>query len=73
MPKFQMPKITAKLVAQSFAVATVTVAAAASLATIASQLAYPADSVRSAALNVASLVVAFLLVAGIGQGQKDKT
>jgi hypothetical protein len=69
----EMPKMSRQLVGQLVAAGAMAFVVAGALAYIASnQLAYSADGIRSAALNVASLVVAFLLVAGLGRGEKGK-
>jgi len=73
MPKFPMPKLTLRAVGQLVAAALVALVAAAALDYVAhSQFELAPDAIRAAALNGASLVVAFLLVAGIGRSQKDK-
>ncbi|NVN88047.1 MAG: hypothetical protein HXX15_18360 [Rhodopseudomonas sp.] len=73
MPKIPMPKLSVRVVGQLVVAAIVALVAAAALDYIAhSQLELSPDAVRGGALNGASLVVAFLLVAGIGRSQKDK-
>jgi len=73
MPKW--PKISPKLIGQWAAACAVAALVAAALALIISQYtALSAASVREIALNVASLFVAYLLLAGIGRKkQKDKS
>lgn len=72
MPK--LPEIPPKLVSQWVAATVIAAIVAAALAYIASTYyALPGDRVREIALNVASLFVAYLLLAGIGRKkQKDK-
>jgi membrane protein DedA with SNARE-associated domain len=73
MPK--LPKISMKLVGQWAAACVVAAVVAATLGYVASEVyAVPAQSIRAGALNVASLFVAYLLLAGIGRKkQKDKS
>jgi uncharacterized membrane protein len=69
----KMPKLSKKVVGQYGAAALVAAVVAAALAYIAGHYyAFSAETIRDAALNVASLVVAYLLISGIGRGQKDK-
>ncbi|KIZ46858.1 hypothetical protein OO17_06100 [Rhodopseudomonas palustris] len=73
MPKIPMPKFSVRLVGQLLAATIVALVVAATLGYVAqNQFELSADAIRAAALNGASLVVAFLLVAGIGRSQKDK-
>jgi hypothetical protein len=68
-----MPKITVKLAGQLLASGIVAFFVAVALSYIAqNHYQLSAESIRSGALNAASLVVAYLLVAGINFRQKDK-
>jgi hypothetical protein len=68
-----MPKITIKLAGQLAVSAVVAMIAAAALSYVAqNHYQLSAQSIREGALNAASLVVAYLLVAGINFRQKDK-
>ena len=68
-----MPKLSLQTIGR-LALAGVAAFAAAGLlyAVTRSALGFSTDGIRIAALNVASLVVAFLLVAGIGRKPKDE-
>jgi hypothetical protein len=73
MPK--LPNISMMLVGQWAAACAVAALVAATLGYVASEYyAVPPASIRSVALNIASLFVAYLLLAGIGRKkQKDKS
>jgi hypothetical protein len=68
-----MPKITIKAAGQLVASGIVAVIVAAMLSYIAqNHYQLSAEAIRNGALNAVSLVVAYLLVAGINFRQKDK-
>lgn len=69
-----MPKFNSKTIGL-FAAAGIAALVAAGLlnALTLKTLGFTGEAVREGALNVASLVAAFLLVAGIGWRQKDKS
>ncbi|KPF95210.1 hypothetical protein IP86_19740 [Rhodopseudomonas sp. AAP120] len=68
-----MPRLTSRTIWRVAFAGLAAVAVAGGLYAVSNQtLGYSGASVRSAALNVASLVVAFLLVAGIGR-KTDKS
>ncbi|MCG6204923.1 hypothetical protein LPW26_09760 [Rhodopseudomonas sp. HC1] len=68
-----MPKLNLQTMGR-FALAGLAAIAAAGLLYVVtrSALGFPSDGIRIAALNIASLVVAFLLIAGIGRRPKDE-
>ncbi|MFZ5739779.1 MAG: hypothetical protein ACOY6K_23165 [Pseudomonadota bacterium] len=73
MPKWPMPKLSRKNVGRLAGAGVVAVAVAAVLSvTMVSGIGLAGASVREWALNLASLVVAFLLIAGVGRRQNDK-
>ncbi|MBB5048746.1 hypothetical protein HNR60_003516 [Rhodopseudomonas rhenobacensis] len=73
MPKFSFPKLSPKSWGYLAAAGVVALIVAAAVEYIArTQFGFSPDGIRYAAFNVASLVVAYLLVAGIGREQKGK-
>ncbi|NEW92162.1 hypothetical protein DY468_09390 [Rhodopseudomonas sp. BR0M22] len=73
MPKWPMPKLSRRDVGRLAGAGAAAVIIAAVLSVVmVSGFGWPVSSVRVWALNVASLVVAFLLVAGVGRRQNDK-
>ena len=68
-----MPKLTLPIIGGLALAGLGAIVAAGLLYVVArSTLGFSSDGIRVAALNVASLVVAFLLVAGIGRRSKDE-
>ncbi|ABE38629.1 hypothetical protein RPD_1392 [Rhodopseudomonas palustris BisB5] len=69
-----MPKLAPKTIGLIAAAGFAAIVVAGLLSMITSTtLGFSGEAVREGALNVVSLVVAFLLVAGIGRQQKDKS
>lgn len=68
-----MPKFTTRTIGRFVLAGITAVAVATALyAVTRGALGFSSEGIRGAALNVASLVVAFLLVAGIGRKPKDE-
>ena len=73
MPKWPIPKLSRKNVGRLAGAGVAATAIAAVLSvTMVRGIGVPSTSVREWALNLASLVVAFLLIAGVGRRQNDK-
>ncbi len=73
MPQFTLPKLSTKSWGYLALAGIAALIVAAVLEYVArTNFGFSADGIRYAAFNVASLVVAFLLVAGIGRKQDGK-
>lgn len=73
MSKLPMPKLSRQTVLRlaGAGIAAVVIAGGLSVMTLRG-MGLPGESVREGALNVASLVFAFVLIAGVGRRQNDK-
>lgn len=73
MSKLSMPKLSRQTVLRlaGAGIAAVVIAGVLSVMTLRG-MGLPGESVREGALNVASLVFAFVLIAGVGRRQNDK-